>query len=106
MRPRLAGAVEGIALRPAARTLAAHEGAARSTLDMMQREPQPGAGANQQTLSTGRGLAEAESAPVADEPGYEKARMEVRRAAGTLLESNGTSIADAINRTVEAHNHQ
>ena len=48
----------------------------------------------------------AESALVTAETAYEKARIEVRRATGSILESYGISIADAIAGVVEANNHQ
>ena len=65
---------------------------AQRTLDIMQQEQKLGAGSNQQTLSAEHDLALAESALVTAETGYEKARIEVRRATGTVLEEFGISI--------------
>jgi outer membrane protein TolC len=75
---------------------------ARKTLDIMQKEQKLGAGSNQQTLSAEHDLALAESALVAAETDYEKARIEVRRATGSVLEDYGISIADAKTGVVEA----
>ena len=61
-----------------------------------------GAGSNQQTLSAEHDLALAESALVTAETDYEKARIEVRRATGSVLEDYGISIADAKTGVVEA----
>jgi outer membrane protein TolC len=71
------------------------------TLDIMQKEQKLGAGSNQQTLSAEHDLAVAESALVTAETAYEKARIEVRRATGSVLEEYGISIADAKTGTVE-----
>jgi len=79
---------------------------AQRTLDIMQKEQKLGAGSNQQTLSAEHDLALAESALVAAETAYEKARIEVRRATGTVLENYGISIADAKNGTVQSTNNQ
>jgi outer membrane protein TolC len=65
---------------------------AQTTLDIMQKEQKLGAGSNQQTLSAEHDLALAESALVTAETAYEKARIEVRRATGTVLEEFGISI--------------
>jgi outer membrane protein TolC len=78
----------------------------QKTFDIMQKEQKLGAGSNQQTLSADHDLAVAESALVTAETAYEKARIEVRRATGSILESYGISIADAIAGVVEANNHQ
>lgn len=75
---------------------------AQRTLDIMQKEQKLGAGSNQQTLSAEHDLALAESALVAAETAYEKARVEVRRATGSVLEEYGISIAEAKAGTVEA----
>ena len=75
---------------------------ALKTLDIMQKEQKLGAGSNQQTLSAEHDLAVAESALVSAETAYEKARIEVRRATGTILEEYGISIADAKAGAVEA----
>jgi outer membrane protein TolC len=61
-----------------------------------------GAGSNQQTLSADHDLAVAESALVSAETDYEKARIEVRRATGSVLEDYGISVADARAGVVEA----
>jgi outer membrane protein TolC len=76
----------------------------QKTLDIMQKEQKLGAGSNQQTLSSERDLAVAESALVAAETAYEKARIELRRATGTILEGYGISIAQAKTGVVEASN--
>jgi outer membrane protein TolC len=68
---------------------------AQKTLDIMQKEQKLGAGSNQQTLSAEHDLALAESALVAAETAYEKDRIEVRRATGTILEQYGISIDSA-----------
>lgn len=78
---------------------------AQRTLDIMQKEQKLGAGSNQQTLAAEHDLALAESALVTAETAYEKARIEVRRATGSVLEQYGISIADAKAGTVEA-SHQ
>jgi outer membrane protein TolC len=77
---------------------------AQKTLDIMQQEQKLGAGSNQQTLSAEHDLALAESALVAAETDYEKARIEVLRATGSVLEDYGISIADAKTGVVEADN--
>jgi outer membrane protein TolC len=74
---------------------------ARRTLDIMQKEQKLGAGSNQQTLGAEHDLALAESALVTAETAYEKARIEVRRATGSVLEDYGISIADAKAGVVE-----
>ena len=78
---------------------------AQRTLDIMQKEQKLGAGSNQQTLEAEHDLALAESALVTAETAYEKARIEVRRATGSVLEEYGISIADAKAGVVEA-DHQ
>jgi outer membrane protein TolC len=77
----------------------------RKTLDIMQNEQKLGAGSNQQTLSAEHDLALAESALVTAETAYEKARIEVRRATGAILEEYGISIEAAKSGAVEA-DHQ
>jgi outer membrane protein TolC len=79
---------------------------AARTLDIMQKEQKLGAGSNQQTLAAEHDLALAESALVTAETAYEKARIEVRRATGSILETYGISIADARAGTVEASHLQ
>ena len=71
------------------------------TLNIMQQEQKLGAGSNQQTLAAEHDLALAESALVAAETDYEKARVEMRRAAGSVLEDYGISIAAAKTGVVE-----
>jgi outer membrane protein TolC len=75
---------------------------ARRTLDIMQKEQKLGAGSNQQTLAAEHDLALADSALVTAETAYEKARIEVRRATGSVLEDYGISIANARTGVVEA----
>jgi outer membrane protein TolC len=75
---------------------------AQRTLDIMQKEQKLGAGSNQQTLEAEHDLSLAESALVTAETAYEKARIEVRRATGSVLEEYGISIADAKAGVVEA----
>jgi len=77
---------------------------AQKTLDIMQKEQKLGAGSNQQTLAAEHDLALAESALVTAETAYEKARIEVRRATGAILEEYGISVADAKAGAVEAEN--
>ena len=79
---------------------------AARTLDIMQKEQKLGAGSNQQTLTAEHDLALAESALVAAETAYEKARIEVRRATGSVLEGYGISISDAKTGAVEASHLQ
>jgi outer membrane protein TolC len=75
---------------------------AQKTLDIMEKEQKLGAGSNQQTLSAEHDLAVAESALVSAETDYEKARIEVKRATGSVLEDYGISVADARAGVVEA----
>ena len=79
---------------------------AQRTLDIMQKEQKLGAGSNQQTLASEHDLALAESALVTAETAYEKARIEVRRATGSVLQQYGISIADAQSGRVEADHLQ
>jgi outer membrane protein TolC len=79
---------------------------ARKTLDIMQKEQKLGAGSNQQTLGAEHDLAVAESALVTAETAYEKARIEVLRATGTVLDQFGISIADTKTGTVEVNHPQ
>ena len=79
---------------------------AQKTLDIMQKEQKLGAGSNQQTLSSEHDLALAASALVTAETAYEKARIEVKRATGSILEEYGISIADARAGAVEADHLQ
>jgi outer membrane protein TolC len=72
----------------------------------MQSEQKLGAGSNQQTLESEHDLALAESALVTAETAYEKGRIEVWRATGSILENYGISITDAIAGVVEADHNQ
>ncbi len=74
---------------------------AQKTLDIMQKEQKLGAGSSQQTLSAEHDLSIAESALVSAETAYEKSRIEVKRATGSMLEDYGISIADAKSGVVE-----
>jgi outer membrane protein TolC len=74
---------------------------AARTLDIMQKEQKLGAGSNQQTLAAEHDLSLAESALVTAETAYEKARIEVHRATGSVLEEYGISIDSAKSGTVE-----
>ncbi len=65
---------------------------AEKTLEIMQKEQKLGAGSNQQTLSAEHDLALVESALVTAETAYEKARVELRRATGDVLEQYGITI--------------
>lgn len=69
----------------------AHDLSAK-TLDIMQQEQKLGAGSNQQTLSAEHDLTVAESALVTAETGYEKARIDLLRATGTVLEEFGIAL--------------
>ena len=69
----------------------AHDLSAK-TLDIMQKEQKLGAGSNQQTLSAEHDLTVAESALVTAETGYEKARIDLMRATGTVLEEFGIAL--------------
>ncbi|HVC47692.1 MAG TPA: TolC family protein [Terracidiphilus sp.] len=75
---------------------------AQRSFDIMKQEQKLGAGSNQQTLAAEHDLALAESALVTAETAYEKARIEMMRATGTILQSYGISIADAKSGTMEA----
>ncbi len=75
---------------------------AQRSFDIMQKEQKLGAGSNQQTLAAEHDLALAASALVTAETAYEKARIEVRRASGSVLEDYGISIAAAKAGEVEA----
>jgi outer membrane protein TolC len=80
----------------------AHVDAARKARDLMQRtfditkqEQQLGAKSSYDTLSAQHDLAVSESALVAAETAFEKAKVDLDRAVGTTLDSNGISIDDA-----------
>lgn len=74
---------------------------AQKTFSIMQQEQKLGAGSNQQTLAAEHDLALAESALVTAETAYEKARIELKRATGSVLEDYGISIAAARAGAVE-----
>ena len=75
---------------------------ATKTLDIMQKEQKLGAGSNQQTLTAEHDLTVAESALVTAETGYEKARIDLLRATGNVLEQYGISIDSARTGTATA----
>jgi outer membrane protein TolC len=74
---------------------------AQRTLDIMQKEQKLGAGSNQQTLAAEHDLSLAASALVSAETDYEKSRIEVHRATGSVLEVYGISIDAARTGVVE-----
>ena len=78
---------------------------AQRTLNIMQQEQKLGAGSNQQTLSAEHDLSVAESALVTAQTAYEKARIELKRATGSVLEDYAISIAEARSGVVAADNH-
>jgi outer membrane protein TolC len=65
---------------------------ASKTLDIYQKEQKLGAGSNQQTLSAEHDLAVAENALVTAQTDYAKARIELMRATGSILENYGISV--------------
>lgn len=88
-----------VAAAQQARDLAARK------LDIMQNEQKLGAGSNQQTLSAEHDLSVAESALVTAQTAYEKARIQLKQATGSVLEDYGISVANAKSGVVEADNH-
>jgi outer membrane protein TolC len=78
---------------------------AQRTLDIMQKEQKLGAGSNQQTLSSEHDLSVAESALVTAQTAYEKARIELKRSTGSVLDNYGISIEAAKTGVVEADSH-
>jgi len=74
---------------------------AQKTLAITTEEQKLGAGSSQQTLAAAHDLSLAESALVTAETAYEKARIELRRATGSVLEDYGISIAAAKSGLVE-----
>ena len=74
---------------------------AQKTLAITEEEQKLGAGSNQQTLAAAHDLSLAESALVAAETAYEKARIELQRATGSVLEDYGISIEAARSGHVE-----
>jgi outer membrane protein TolC len=72
------------------------------TLDIMRKEPQLQTGSDRQTPNAELDRAVAESALVTAETGYEKSRVEMQRATGSIFEENGISIADAETGVLEA----
>ena len=75
---------------------------AQRTLDIMQKEQKLGAGSNQQTLTSEHDLSVAEAALVTAQTAYEKSRILLKQATGSVLEAYGISIADAKSGVVEA----
>ncbi len=67
----------------------------QKTFDITKQEQKLGAGSNSQTLAADHDLSVSESALLAAQTDYEKAKIEVDRAIGATLESNHISIADA-----------
>ncbi len=65
------------------------------TFDISVKEQALGAGSNLQTLTARRDLSAAESALVAAQTAYQKAKIEVDRAIGDTLEANAISIESA-----------
>lgn len=74
---------------------------AQKSFEIMQQEQKLGAGSNQQTLAAEHDLAMASSALVTAETAYEKTRVELWRATGSVLEQYAISIADAKAGTVD-----
>jgi outer membrane protein TolC len=74
---------------------------AQRSFDIMSEEKKLGAGSNQQTLAAEHDLVLAESALAAAETAYEKGRIEMGRATGTILEEYRISISDARSGIVE-----
>jgi outer membrane protein TolC len=68
---------------------------AQRTFDITKQEQQLGAGSIYQTLTAQRDLSIAESALVAAETTYEKAKVELDQVTGTTLDRLGISIAEA-----------
>jgi outer membrane protein TolC len=68
---------------------------ADKTFDITEKEQTLGAGSNYQTLTARRDLSAAESALVAAQTAYQKARIEVDRAVGDTLDANAISIESA-----------
>ena len=65
---------------------------ASKTLDIYQKEQKLGAGSNQQTLSAEHDLAVADNALVTAQTDYAKARIELMRATGSILDNYGITI--------------
>jgi outer membrane protein TolC len=65
------------------------------TFDIMTKEQELGAGSNVQTMEARRDLSAAESALVAAMTAYQKSKIELDRAAGSTLETNGISVESA-----------
>jgi len=87
-----------------ARVVAAQKGRdlASKTFDITTKEQELGAGSNVQTLEARRDLSTAESALVAAMTAYRKAKVELDRAIGSTLETNGISIESARTGVVDA----
>jgi outer membrane protein TolC len=73
---------------------------AQRTFEIMQREQTLGAGSTYQTMTAQRDLAIAELSLVTAMTVYEKAKVELHRAAGSTLEDNGIDIGEALAGTV------
>jgi outer membrane protein TolC len=73
---------------------------AQRTFEIMQKEQALGAGSSYQTVTSQRDLALAQLDLVTAMTTYEKAKVELDRAAGTTLEHNGIKLEDAVNGTV------
>jgi outer membrane protein TolC len=85
----------------AARVVAARKGRdlAQRTFEIMQKEQTLGAGSTYQTMTAQRDLALAELSLVTAMTVYEKAKIELDRAAGSTLEDNGIDIQEALTGT-------
>ncbi len=68
---------------------------AQRTFEISQKEQELGAGSNYQTLTAQRDLSIAESTLVAAMTAYQKAKIELDRAVGSTLDTNGISIESA-----------
>jgi outer membrane protein TolC len=75
---------------------------AQRTFEITQKEQTLGAGSTYQTMTAQRDLALAELDFVTAMTIYQKAKVEVDRAAGSTLEHNGIQTNDALNGTVSA----
>ena len=73
---------------------------AQRTFEIMQKEQTLGAGSTYQTMTAQRDLAIAELSLVTAMTVYEKAKVELHRAAGSTLEDNGIDIREALAGTV------
>jgi outer membrane protein TolC len=76
---------------------------AQRTFDITKKEQELGAGSSYQTLSAQRDLALAELDLVSAMTTYQKAKVELDRVTGTILEHNGILMQDAITGVVSHH---